>query len=251
MLFASKATLVAIALVTLSTGSARADGYQDMMGGSWRTMAGAAISTQMWQSIWHGSEEDRVREAYERSHAKRAAAPEVTTTFTAGLQRQVVTDFPLAKRAQATQVLATCDKIYAGFSQAPGGTPFPLNDLAYSTAFMIALNHYVYWDGVAGAPASAQSEHMKVLADRIRSGLLAGGKLAGKTDAQKQTMHDSMLLSACLPFLAYKQSKNASDEPGKHSSRMLAGQMLAKARLDPRALEFRADGTFAVSASGR
>jgi hypothetical protein len=229
--------------------SARAQ-WADNMGGGWNNPISASISSMIWDDIWYGSQRREIMRQYEKGGSARPAAPPPTTTFRPSGQRAILAKFRPENRAQAPQLLAACDQIYTQTMVKTGGaTASTLNDLSASMVFAAALGHYMYWDGQPGAPLVAQPAHMQALRAQVRERLLASRWLPGKTDADKQGLHDALVVSTCSQFLQYNQAKKANNEPQKQSMRQHASQLLTKIGLSPTALQFKPDGTVAIAAA--
>jgi hypothetical protein len=177
-----------------------------------------------------------------------ARQPVGTTTFRPG-PRAILGRFPEARRQQAAQVLATCDKVYAATMSQSGviSSQLDVNDLSTSTAFYMAISHYIYWDGQPGAPISAQPAHVKTLRAKLRDRYLLAGTMTSQNDLQKQAAHDSLVFTACIPMLQYTQAKKANNEPAKQKARASAADLLRRVGLTPAGLRFNPNGSVLIA----
>jgi hypothetical protein len=169
------------------------------------------------------------------------------TTFRPG-PRTVLDQAPAQLRAQMTKVLAGCDQIYDKTMQQMG-VARPANgleDVANATAFFVAMIHHIYWDGQPGAPASAAPANVRYLTDQLRT-TLARGRLAAKSDEEKQRAHDSLLLSTCIPLIQHTKAKKEGNQAARQPLRAQAVDLLAKVGLTPTSLRFNPDGTVVVT----
>jgi hypothetical protein len=251
-------TLAAAALLALwPRASSAQDWTSGMSGATWNNPGSAYLDDMFSLRFQQRVMERRIRARSGKSAATPAAsrtaaarsgpAPDGTTTFRPG-RRAFIDQFPQAKRPQMTKLLADCDKVYGQTMAQAGGfnTPGALNDLASSAAFYVAIAHYVYWSDQPGAPAPAQGPHMLKLQQMLRERMLALGTLTNQNDVQKQTAHDGLVFSACLPMIRYSIAKKSADEPTKVAMRKRAGELLTKTGLRPNALHFNPDGTVRI-----
>jgi hypothetical protein len=241
---------IAISAITLAvfagTPAAQLSGIDYMEGSvDW-------VSDQMWHDmIVKQPIENDIKRKQGLARQQGGAGGGGTTTFRPG-RRAVLEQMPPQQRAQAPQILAACDQLYSRTMSSAGiRSAAELNDVATSTAFMVAMAHHVYWDGQPGAPAEAQPAHMQFLSSRLRQSLVNRGRFVGKSDQQKQLAHDSLILSACIPVIQYSKAKKTGNEQAKQALRVQAANLLGKIGLGPTSLQFNPDGTVLVTPTRR
>lgn len=172
-----------------------------------------------------------------------------TTTFTPG-RRALLDRVPAPERSQVSQLLPACDKIYAEVLSRTAGirAPAELNDLATSTAFVVATAHYLFWVGKPDSPPRATPAHLQRLRTVLRDIYDARGTFAGMSDVEKQATQDGLLVSFCIPFLQFDQAQKAGNEAAEQSARAQAASLLARFGFSPSTLHFLPDGTVSVDA---
>jgi hypothetical protein len=141
-----------------------------------------------------------------------------------------------------------CDKIFAEtMNMAALTAPADRQDLASSTAFYLELSRSLYWRGQPDAPPEATPAQLRGLRDRLKQNYLEQGTFADRGDADKQVIHDSLLLLACGPTLQYFEAARKKDEPGKQAARTAAAGLLARFSLYPTSFRYKADNTVEIT----
>ena len=166
-----------------------------------------------------------------------------TTAFHPGGRRAIVEQVPVEKRPLFMQLLTGCDKLYALVMTKSAIGPGDLDDVATASAFYVAIAHSLYWADQPGRGPEAEGPHLKDLRNKLHDRYIERGLLIGKSDQDKQTTRDGLVVSACLPMIQYREARQASDEPAKQALRRTGADLLAKAGLTPTSLRLNRDGS--------